>query len=115
MTSRFSNKKDKTPGPGSYFNEKHTDQLKPSIKNGAVIRQYKKHGFLGGEERTPSIPYAQNKPDEEDEDYIKEILINEDVNGSALATKKKHEGHKFSKSPRNFNLAKPAINKEPEL
>lgn len=35
--------------------------------------------------------------------------------GSALATKKKHEGHTFSKSPRNFNLAKPPNNQEPEL
>lgn len=72
------------------------------MKTGTVIRQYKKHGFLGGDGRSPSIPYSHFNPDKEEEECIKEILMNEDLKKGTSATKKGYEGHTFSKSPRNL-------------
>lgn len=55
---------------------------------------------MGSETNSPSIPYHQFTQDEEELEYAKQLLMNEDINKSSLALRKKSEGFTFSKSPR---------------
>lgn len=45
--------------------------------------------FIASTSRSPSIPFDQYKEDQEEIEFHKEILMNEDPNRSALSLKKK--------------------------